>query len=109
MERELGIEYDDQGYPTAPWKSPFYSFLKIDPDVALCDIHQLINFSTERWVHGVRKRNRSDPERLSLRLADGTVRAYEGNYWIFAWSQQNSCLSANFSARSRHWSDGFVI
>ncbi len=27
---------------------------------------------------------------LSLRLADGTVRAYAGNYWVFAWSQQNS-------------------
>src|SRR5262249_13092015 len=24
LDRELGIEFDNEGYPTAPWKSPFY-------------------------------------------------------------------------------------
>ncbi len=90
VDRELGIEFDREGYPTAPWKSPFYPFLHINADAALGSLHRLINFSTERWVHAVRRRTGSDPETLSLRLADGTVCAYAGNYWVFAWSQQNS-------------------
>ena len=90
VDRELGIKFDNKGYPTAPWKSPFYAFLQINPRAALGFLHQLVNFSTERWVHAFRRANHSDPEALSLRLADGAVRAYAGNYWVFAWSQQNS-------------------
>src|SRR5262249_9113218 len=76
--------------PTAPWKSPFYAFLQINADVALDCLNQLINFATERWIHAVRKRARSEPPTLSLRLTDGTKRAYAGNDWVFAWSQANS-------------------
>jgi hypothetical protein len=90
VDRELGIEFDNEGYPTAPWKSPFYAFLQINSDAAFDCLNQLINFSTERWVTAVRKQNHSDPPTLSLRLADGTVRAYSGNYWVFTWSQHNS-------------------
>ena len=32
---ELGIEFDQECYPTAPWKSPFYAFVQINPNVAL--------------------------------------------------------------------------
>ena len=87
---ELGIEFDSEGYPTAPWKSPFYAFLRIKPEAALGRLHQLINFSTDRWVQAVSKRNGSDPSRLSIRLSDGTVREYEGNHWVFAWSDEDS-------------------
>ena len=90
IDRELGIEFDNEGYPTAPWKSPFYAFLQIDPGSALVYLNQLINFCTERWVHIVRKWDHLEPETLSLCLADGTVREYKGNYWVFSWSQQNS-------------------
>jgi hypothetical protein len=90
VDRELGIEFDNEGYPTAPWKSPFYSFLHINPDAALGYVHQLINFGTDRWVQVVRKRNRADTATLSLRLGDGTTRKYAGNYWVFTWSHQNS-------------------
>ena len=90
VDRELGIECDNEGYPTAPWKSPFYAFLQINSNAALSYLHQFINFSTDRWVDAVRKRTRSDPETLSLRLADGTVREYAGNYWVFTWSHQDS-------------------
>jgi len=90
VERELGIEFDNESYPTAPWKSPFYAFLQINPDTALRHLHQLINFSTDRWVQAIRKRNRSDPAPLSLRLADGTTREYTGNYGVFSWSHQSS-------------------
>jgi hypothetical protein len=90
IEYELGIEFDNEGYPTAPWKSPFLAFLQINPDAALRCLHQLINFSTERWVDAVRKHSGSNPTTLSLRLADGTVRAYAGHSWVFAWSQEDS-------------------
>ena len=90
VERELGIEFDNESYPTAPWKSPFYAFLQINPDTALRHLHQLINFSTNRWVHASRKHNRSNPAPLSLRLADGTTREYSGNYWVLTRSHENS-------------------
>lgn len=90
VDRELGIEFDNEGYPTAPWKSPFYAFLRINPEVALGYLHQLVNFSTDRWVHAVSKRSESDPAMLPLRLADGAVREYAGNYWVFTWSNENS-------------------
>jgi hypothetical protein len=69
VDRELGIEFGNQSYPTAPWMSPFYAFLQINSDTALGNLHKLTNFSTERWAHAVRKRNRSDPATLSLRLS----------------------------------------
>jgi hypothetical protein len=90
VDRELGIEFDNEGYPTAPWKSPFYAFLQINPDAALGYLHQLINFSTDQWVQVVRKRNREDGATLSLRLGDGATRKYAGNYWVFTWSHENS-------------------
>jgi hypothetical protein len=90
VDRELGIEFDDEGYPTAPWKSPFYAFLHFNSDVALKYLHQLINFSTKRWVEAARKRSGAPPSMLSIRLADGTTRKYFGNYWVFTWSHQDS-------------------
>lgn len=90
LEGELGIEFDNDSYPTAPWKSQFFAFLQIDSDTALNYLQQLVNFSTDRWVHGARKRSGSDPRTLSLRLPDGTVREYAGNHWVFNWSHQNT-------------------
>jgi len=90
VDRELAIEFDSEGYPTAPWKSPFYAFLQINPDAALGYLHQLINFCMDQWVQAVRNRSRANPATLSLRLGDGTTRKYRGNYWVFTWSHQNS-------------------
>jgi hypothetical protein len=91
-DHELGIKFDNESYPTAPWKSPFYAFLQINPDAALRYLHQLINFSTDRWAHALRRRGHTAPETLSLRLTDGTPREYAGNYWVFTWSHQNSAF-----------------
>ena len=90
IDNELGIETDSEAYPTAPWKSPFYAFLQINPETALYYLNQLVNFSTDRWVDAVRKTNNSEPAKLSVRFADGTVREYAGNYHVFAWSHHNS-------------------
>ncbi len=89
-DRELGIKSDNKGYPTAPWKSPFYAFLQINADLALGFLHQLIDFATERWVRYARGNRDVGPPTLSIRLSDGTIRAYAGSYWVFAWSHENS-------------------
>ena len=89
-DQELGIEFDDKGYPTAPWKSPFYAFLRINPEGALGYLHRLVNFSTDRWRYAVSEESEPTRAMITLRLADGTVREYEGNYWVFAWSDEGS-------------------
>jgi hypothetical protein len=89
-DRELAIKFGREGYPTAPWKSPFYAFLQINADVALRFLHQLIDFATERWVAYARGNRDADPPTLSIRLSDGTTCAYVGSYWVFTWSHQDS-------------------
>lgn len=89
-EDELAIEYDRETYPTAPWKSPFYSFLRIDPDVALDTLQRLVNFASHRWLEASRKKTGLPPEPLSVRLTDGSFKEYIGNAWVFGWSQENS-------------------
>ena len=90
VEDQLGIEYDGEAYPTAPWKSPFYAFLQINSDAALNYLHQLVDFSTDRWVHAARTNSDSDPAMLSLSLPNDTIREYAGNYRVFSWSHDNS-------------------
>jgi hypothetical protein len=46
----LGLQFDMQSYPTAYWKSPFFSFLQISPDTALEALLKLTGFCTERWI-----------------------------------------------------------
>lgn len=89
-DRKLGIEFDNEGYPTAPWKSPFYAFLQINADAALGFLHQLINFATERWIRYARGKRDTNPPTLSMRLSDGSIREYAGSYWVFAWSHEDS-------------------
>lgn len=90
LDRELGIEFDSESYPTAPWKSPFYAFLRLNQDRALSYLHRLVNFSTDRWRHTVSEGSELARAMITLRLEDGTVREYEGNSWVFAWSDEDS-------------------
>ena len=89
-EDELAIEYDHEGYPTAPWKSPFYSFLRINPEAALDTLQRLVNFATHRWLEASRKKFGSTPDPLPVSLTDGSIKEYVGNAWVFGWSQENS-------------------
>ena len=86
---ELGLAYDHEGYPTAYWKSPFFSFLHIDPPTALDALLRLVSFCTDRWEHEVARHQGRAPAPLSIRLNDGTERRYRGRYNAFAWSQAN--------------------
>jgi hypothetical protein len=90
LDHELGIQYDHDGYATAPWKSPFNAFLQINAAVALRFLHQLVNFSTELWAQAYLRNNRSEPTTVSIQLADGSVHKYLGDYWIFTWSHEDS-------------------
>ena len=59
---ELGLEYDHEGYPTAYWKSPIFSFLHLDPATALETLSKLVSFCTDRWEHNLPDiRDRSHP------------------------------------------------
>ncbi|WP_316171763.1 hypothetical protein [Bradyrhizobium sp. SZCCHNRI1058] len=89
MDHELGIEFDGDGYPTAPWKSPFYAFLQINAEAALGFLHQLIDFSTERWVQAVTGPEGPPPPAVALSYSDGE-HSYFGNYWVFTWSNDDS-------------------
>jgi hypothetical protein len=89
----LGLAYDHEGYPTAYWKSPLFSFLHIDPPTALDTLLQLVSFCMDRWEHQVARHQGSVPPPLSVRLSDGTERLFRGRYNAFAWSQANDHLN----------------
>jgi ABC-type cobalamin/Fe3+-siderophores transport system ATPase subunit len=93
----LGVHFDHESYPTAFWKSPFYSFLRINTDVALEALLKLVGFCTDRWEHEA-SRDGSTPQPHVLRLSDGTDRDFRGNYWLFKWSQENSTHSGQLNS-----------
>jgi hypothetical protein len=107
---DLGLEFSDQAYPTAFWKSPFYPFLQIAPDQALTALIQLIAFCSERWRAEWAKRSRSPPIAVVLSLADGSSRAYYGGWTVFDWAESsshaNGLLYSALSALERWLVDG---
>jgi hypothetical protein len=86
---ELGLAYDSEGYPTACWKSPFFSFLQINPAAAIDSLLRLVSFCTDRWELGVARHNGQAPEPILIRLNNGTEREFRGFYDAFDWSQTN--------------------
>ena len=86
---ELGLAYDHEGYPTAYWKSPFFSFLHVDPATAIDSLLRLVSFCMDRWEHEVTSHQNRAPAPIPIRLNDGTERQFRGHYDAFAWSQAN--------------------
>ena len=86
---ELGLAYDHEGYPTAYWKSPFFSFLHADPATAMDLLLRLVSFCMNRWEHEVTSCHGRAPAPVSVRLNDGAERQFRGHYNVFAWSQAN--------------------
>ena len=86
---QLGLAYDHEGYPTAYWKSPFFSFLHVDPATAINSLLRLVSFCMDRWEHEVTRHQGRAPAPISIRLNDGTERQFRGRYNAFAWSQAN--------------------
>ncbi len=98
-EVELGIEYAQDSYPTAFWKSPFFPFLQIAPAAALKAIIALVNFCTERWVAEIMQGREGPAPGLTLQMAEGQEKTFAGWWQVFDWTQTNSNHNGNlFSA-----------
>lgn len=82
----LGLEHDQVAYPTAFWKSPFFQFFQIAPDIALTTLIQLVEFCTERWVAHRAERGEVEPPHVSLQLS-GREKRFLGDGQVFDWTQ----------------------
>jgi hypothetical protein len=98
-EVDLGLDYPRDAYPTAFWKSPFFSFLQLAPDVALGALIELVNLCTERWVAELTQGHRAAPPGITLQFEDGSDKTFPGWWQVFDWPQSNSMRNGNlFSA-----------
>jgi hypothetical protein len=95
LEVELGLDYARDSYPTAFWKSPFFSFLQIAPTVALKALIALVNFCTERWVAQVMNGREGSAPGLTLELVEGEAKTFIGSWEVFDWTQTNSNRDGN--------------
>lgn len=88
---KVGLQYDGgDSYPTAFWKSPFFTFLQIAPNVALAALIRLVNFATERWAYQWKRGRNGKPPQITLIMRDGSKKSYVGNGCVFDWTQANS-------------------
>lgn len=95
FEMDLGLEYPEDAYPTAFWKSPFFPFLQLAPETALTSLIALINFCTERWVAEVMKRGTGEAPGVTLQFADGSDKTFPGWWQVFGWPQCNDVRNGN--------------
>lgn len=99
LEIDLGLEYSQEAYPTAYWKSPFLPFFQLAPGTALASLIALVNFCTERWVAGVMEDPTGEFSGVALQFADGSDKTFSGGWEVFSWPQSNSISNGNlFSA-----------
>ncbi len=92
FEMDLGLDYPDDAYPTAFWKSPFFAFFQIAPKTALTSLIALVNFCTERWVNEVMKGRAGAPPGVTLQFKDGSERTVHGWWHVFGWPQSNDSM-----------------
>ena len=69
---------DEATYPTAFWKSPFFSFFRLAPETALTSLITLVDFCTERWVAEVMKGHAGEAPKVTLQFADGSNKTFLG-------------------------------
>lgn len=94
-EVELGLEFARDSHPTAFWKSPFFPFLQISPDVALKALIALVNFCTERWVSEIMEGREGPVPGLTIQMAEGKEKTFAGWWQVFDWTQTNSHHNGN--------------
>ncbi|MFL9895977.1 hypothetical protein [Paraburkholderia sp. RL17-381-BIF-C] len=95
FEVDLGIEYSQDAYPTAFWKSPFFPFFQLVPEMALTSLIALVNFCTERWVAEVMKGQTGEAPGVKLQFADGSEKTFPGWWQVFGWPQSNDMRNGN--------------
>lgn len=92
---ELGLDFPLDAYPTAFWKSPFFSFLHLAPDVAVGALIALVNFCTERWVAEIMQGRNVAPPSVTLAFPDGSKKALSGWRQVFDWHQSSDMPNGN--------------
>ncbi|AZC70582.1 hypothetical protein [Pseudomonas chlororaphis] len=92
FEIDLGLEYTQDAYPTAFWKSPFFSFFQLAPETALTSLIALVNFCTERWCAELMKGRTGEAPGVTLQFADGSEKTFPGWWQVFGWPQSNESL-----------------
>jgi hypothetical protein len=92
LEMDLGLDYPEDAYPTAFWKSPFFAFFHLAPETALTSFIALVNFCTERWVAEVMKGRAGAPPGITLQFADGSKKTFLGWWQVFDWPQSNDSM-----------------
>lgn len=95
FEIDLALEYAQDAYPTAFWKSPFFSFFQIAPETALTALIALVNFCTERWVAGVMTERSCEIPGVTLQFSDGSNKIFPGWWQVFGWPQTNDLHNGN--------------
>ncbi len=91
----LGLEFARDGYPTAFWKSPFFSFLNISPRIALQALINLVNFCTDRWFDEFSENEKDAFPCVRLKFDDGSERWFSGWWQIYGWPQTNNTSNGN--------------
>ncbi|MCQ1547670.1 MAG: hypothetical protein NOF05_02350 [Candidatus Accumulibacter phosphatis] len=94
-EADLGLEFFQDAYPTAFWKSPFFPFFQMAPETALTSLIALVNFCTERWVAEVMEGRIGEAPAVTLQLADGSEKAFLGWWQVFDWPQSSEMRNGN--------------
>ena len=94
-EIDLGLEYPQDAYPTAFWKSPFFPFFQLAPEAALTSLIALVNFCTERWVAEGMKGQAGGAPGVTLRFSDGSEKTFPGWWQVFGWPQSNEMRNGN--------------
>ncbi|MDO9437620.1 hypothetical protein [Hydrogenophaga sp.] len=82
-----GLQFPDDVYPRAFWKSPFFHFLTIAPQAAIDALVDLSNFATQQYAGGLYD-GTADVAGIELETSRG-VRLYTGNTLVYGWNQSN--------------------
>jgi transcriptional regulator with XRE-family HTH domain len=98
IDRDFGLEYDGDGYPTAYWKSPFFGFFRANPEVALQTLLQLVNFCTERWEAEAQRERGQVPPPMAITLGSGAVHEFKGDFGLFKMPQTDSHHTGQLSS-----------
>lgn len=92
---DLGLDYAQDAYPTAFWKSPFFPFLQLAPETALTALIALVNFCTARWIAEVIDERSSKVPGVALQFGNGSVKTFSGGWEVFDWPQSNAMGRGN--------------
>lgn len=95
LDINLGLEFADDAYPTAFWKSPFFTFLQLAPQQALDSMISLVNFCTERWGAACQSEDDAAPPSIALSVAGIGIMEFTGLARVFDWTQENSSHDGN--------------